>query len=132
MNTLPLPLLLIVEDEEIIREILGDALTEAGFEIALTVSGTQAMSELDANAAKFRGLITDVKLGDGLDGWAVARRARELVHDIPVVYMSGDSAHEWSSKGVPNSVMLGKPFAPAQIVTAISTLMNKVDEHRMA
>lgn len=41
-----------------------------------------------------------------------------------VVYMSGDSAEDWSSKGVPNSIMLSKPFAPAQLVTAISNLLN--------
>jgi hypothetical protein len=52
------------------------------------------------------------------------RRARELDPDITVVYMTGDSAADWSSKGVPNSVLITKPFAPVQIVTAISQLLN--------
>ena len=38
--------------------------------------------------------------------------------------MSGNSAADWTSKGVPNSIMLEKPFAPAQLVTAISNLLN--------
>lgn len=38
--------------------------------------------------------------------------------------MSGDSAEDWGSKGVPNGIMLAKPFAPAQLVTAISQLLN--------
>jgi hypothetical protein len=38
--------------------------------------------------------------------------------------MSGDSAEEWSSKGVPHSIMLPKPFAPAQLVTAVYQLIN--------
>jgi hypothetical protein len=38
--------------------------------------------------------------------------------------MSGDSAEEWASKGVPNSIMLSKPFAPAQLSTAVSQLLN--------
>ena len=71
----------------------------------------------------------DIRLGAGPDGWAVARRARELVPTMPVVYMSGDSSPEWSSKGVPNSLMVAKPFAPAQIITAVSTLLNAADTH---
>jgi hypothetical protein len=38
--------------------------------------------------------------------------------------MSGASAADWPSKGVPNSIMLEKPFAPAQLVTAVSSLLN--------
>jgi hypothetical protein len=38
--------------------------------------------------------------------------------------VSGDSAEDWGSKGVPNSIMLAKPFAPAQLVTAVSQLLN--------
>jgi hypothetical protein len=36
--------------------------------------------------------------------------------------MSGKDVDDWASKGVPNSIMLAKPFAPAQLVTAISQL----------
>ena len=42
---------------------------------------------------------------------------------MPVVYMTGTHGEEWASKGVPNSVLLLKPFAPAQLVTAVSTLL---------
>jgi hypothetical protein len=48
---------------------------------------------------------------------------------MPVVYLSGDSSHEWSSKGVPDSVMIAKPFVPVQLVTAISILITAADTH---
>jgi hypothetical protein len=38
--------------------------------------------------------------------------------------MSGRDADAWASQGVPNSIMLAKPFAPAQLVTAVSNLLN--------
>jgi len=38
--------------------------------------------------------------------------------------MSGDSADDWASKGVPNRTMLATPFAPAQLLTVISQLLN--------
>ena len=121
--------LFLVEDDAVIRELLEASLTEAGFEVVEVTCGTQALAHFDADAARFRAVITDIRLGAGPDGWAVARRARELVPNMPVVYMSGDSSPEWSSKGVPNSLMVAKPFAPAQIITAVSTLLNAADTH---
>jgi hypothetical protein len=44
-----------------------------------------------------------------MDGWEVDRQAREIDPEFPIVYMSGASAEDWSSKGVPNSIMLEKP-----------------------
>ena len=116
--------LFVVEDDALIRELLEASLTDAGFEVIEVSCGTKALAEFDADAARFRAVITDIRLGAGPDGWAVARRARERVPTMPVVYMSGDSAPEWSSQGVPNSLMVAKPFAPAQIITAISSLLN--------
>jgi hypothetical protein len=40
------------------------------------------------------------------------------------VYMTGAAAEAWAIQGVPNSILLRKPFAPAQIVTAVSQLLN--------
>jgi CheY-like chemotaxis protein len=118
-------LLLLVEDEALIRMNLQAELEEAGFELVAATNGEQAMTELETDAARFRGLLTDIKLGQGPNGWELARHARESVPHIPVVYMSGDSAHEWDAQGVPNSIMVAKPFVGAQIITAISTLLNQ-------
>ena len=98
--------LFLVEDDALIRELLETSLTDAGFEVVEVSCGTKALAEFDADAARFRAVITDIRLGAGPDGWAVARRARERVPTMPVVYMSGDSAPEWSSQGVPNSLMV--------------------------
>jgi DNA-binding response OmpR family regulator len=48
---------------------------------------------------------------------------------MPIIYMSGESAEEWAVKGVPGSAMVAKPFAPAQLVTAISNVINEADMH---
>ena len=73
----------------------------------------------------YRALVTDINLNSGMDGWEIARRAREMKPDFPIVYMTGAAAHEWTSQGVPGSILLEKPFAPAQVVTAVSQLLNK-------
>jgi DNA-binding response OmpR family regulator len=123
-------LLLLVDDDPLLSEMLSTALTDAGFEILSPSEGTQALAELDADATRFKAVVTDVNLGTGPDGWEVGRHARELVSDMPVVYISGDSSHEWASKGVPDSVLIAKPFAPAQLIMAISMLITDADTHR--
>ena len=121
--------LFLVEDDALIRDLLEASLTDAGFEVVEVSCGTKALAEFDADAARFRAVITDIRLGAGPDGWAVARPG--LANSFPTCRSStsGDSSPEWSSKGVPNSLMVAKPFAPAQIITAVSTLLNAADTH---
>ncbi|MGB8607540.1 response regulator [Bradyrhizobium sp.] len=120
-----LPAILVVEDDHLIQSVVEEALKEGGFETIVASSGEQAAELLDSAEGKYRALVTDINLGrEKLDGWEVARHAREIDPAFPVVYMSGDSAEDWASMGVPNSIMLAKPFAPAQLVTAVAQLLN--------
>jgi CheY-like chemotaxis protein len=117
---------LVVDDEDLVRALMEDSLEEAGFTVETATSAAQAISMLEAAGANYKALVTDVNLGAKLTGWDVGKRARELMHDIPVVYMSGFAGNEWTANGVPNSILLNKPFAPAQLVTAVSQLLNAV------
>jgi CheY-like chemotaxis protein len=72
----------------------------------------------------YRAVVTDINLKGEMDGWEVAQHAREIEPEFPIVYMSGAAAGDWTSKGVPNSVRLSKPFAPAQLLTAVANLLN--------
>ena len=69
-------------------------------------------------------LVTDVRLGEGLSGWELARAARESCPGLPVVFISGDSAIDHNAQGVPDSVMIQKPFVEAQLITALANLLN--------
>src|SRR5580698_6841146 len=104
----PALLLLLVEDDEAVLSIVEDALREGGFEPKVASNGSEAIEILASQTSVLRGLITDIDLGAGPDGWTVARRGRELIPTLPVVYMSGASADEWPSKGVPHSTLLAK------------------------
>jgi DNA-binding response OmpR family regulator len=121
-----LPVLLLVEDEPLIRVSLAEVLTDAGYFPLEAEDGAEAIGFIDV-CETFVGVITDIRLGSGADGWEVARHARHRFANIPVVYMTGDSAAEWTAEGVPNSVLLQKPFANAQLVAAISNLLNVTD-----
>jgi DNA-binding response OmpR family regulator len=116
---------LIVEDETALQQILEDALDEAGFAVSVGASGKDAIEKLEHQSAAYVALVTDINLGNpSVTGWDVARRARELDGAIAVVYSTGAEGADWPSNGVPNSILITKPFAPAQIVTAVAQLLN--------
>jgi DNA-binding NtrC family response regulator len=115
--------ILLVEDEGLVRVDLADVLEQAGFQVVQCSTSSEALAALKGEN-RFQGMVTDIRLGPAPDGWDLAKHARELFPDLPVVYMSGDSAVDWSARGVPNSIMVQKPFAGAQITTAIAQLIN--------
>ena len=115
---------LVVEDDAPVQTIVEDALTDGGFEPAIAASGEEAVTLLKGIKGKYRALVTDIQLRGVMDGWEVAKRAREIDPEFPIVYVTGGNAAEWPSRGVPNSILLTKPFAPAQLVTAVSQLLN--------
>jgi DNA-binding response OmpR family regulator len=121
-----LPVILVIEDEYAIQGIVDDALTEGGFATDILSSGEEALTLFRGGLKNYKVLVTDVALKGRLSGWEVAAQIREGEPNFPVVYMSGVHADEWASKGVPNSIMLPKPFAPAQLVTAVAQLLNQV------
>ena len=117
--------ILVVDDEEAIQWTLNDYLSDGGYTVSVANSEEEAIALLNVIGSKLRALLTDINLAPNkLTGWDVARHAREINESIPVIYMTGGSAHEWNIQGVPNSFLLTKQFAPAQAVTALSQLLN--------
>lgn len=118
-----LPSILIVEDEHLLQGVLESALAEAGFASDILSSGEEAITIFVARGKHHKALVTDVYLGGRLSGWDVARRIREKHPSLPVVYMTGGAGAElWKSQGVPNSLLLEKPFQPERLVAALMKL----------
>jgi CheY-like chemotaxis protein len=118
-------LLLLVEDEALILELAKCALEDAGYAALEASGGSEAIALLDAQSHTLAGLITDVRLEDETDGWQVARHARALRPELPIVYMTGDSAADWFEHGVARSLLVQKPFGSVQLIAAISTLLGE-------
>jgi CheY-like chemotaxis protein len=115
---------LVVEDDALIQPLIEDMLGEGGYASAIASTPTQAIEMLAAPGADYCAPLTDINLGAALSGWDVARRGRELIAALPLVNMRGLSENEGAAQGVPNSVLLNKPFALAQLLTAVSQLLS--------
>lgn len=115
---------LVVEDDEPLQEIVHDVLKDGGFDLTTVASGQEAVAMIKSGVVKYSALITDVNLKGTMKGWEIARLVREFDPTFPIVYMTGAAADDWASQGVPNSILLKKPFAPAQLVTAVAQLLN--------
>ena len=118
------PSILVVEDETLILLMIESALEDGGFKAILAPSGERAIQVLDTQNPPFRAVVTDVNLGPGKSGWDVAKRAREIDPNIAVIYVTGHGEDDWPSQGLPKSVLITKPFAVAQLLTAVSNLLN--------
>ena len=115
---------LAVDDEVLVLDLIETALVEGGFEVLTATAAADAIALVESNRCRdIIALVTDVNMGR-ISGWDVAKRARELNPGLPVIYVSGDSGHEWASHGVPNSQIIQKPFAAAQLITAVAGLIN--------
>jgi CheY-like chemotaxis protein len=118
------PVVLVVEDEEPLQEIVHHALKDGGFDLTTVASGREAVAMIESGVVKYSVLVTDVNLKGPMKGWEIARLVRQIDPAFPIVYMTGVAADDWASEGVPNSILLKKPFAAAQLVTAVSQLLN--------
>jgi DNA-binding response OmpR family regulator len=125
-------LLLLVEDDVTMQILLEETLVRAGFEVVTANTGAQAIDELDLAASRFSAVITDIKIGTGPDGWEVGQHARGLVANMPLIYVSGTSQHEWKSKGVSNSVFFAKPYALDRLPAAVTAILNESGGRQMA
>lgn len=117
------PIILVIEDDRDLQMMVEDALRDGGYEPAIAGSGEEALTLLKAFRTKYSALVTDIRLLGRLDGWRVARGAREIDPSFPVLYITGGGGDEWPTRGVPDSVLLNKPFSPDELVAAVTKLL---------
>jgi DNA-binding response OmpR family regulator len=119
-----LPIVLVIEDDKDLQAMLEDGLRDGEFEPAIAASGEEAVTLLKAFSSNYSALITDISLLGQMDGWRVARAAREIDPALPIVYITGVAGNDWDWKGVSGSILLTKPFGPDQLIAAVSKVLH--------
>jgi CheY-like chemotaxis protein len=109
---------LLVDDDPIVTLVTRDALEERGFEVVSANCAADAV-RIMAEPRSWSGLVTDIDLGPGEDGFAVARAARARHPGLAVVFISGHEQGRYSVHGVQPSQLIAKPFDPRRVADAI-------------
>ena len=108
-------IVLIVEDEWLVRLELVDALEAAGWTVAESNSGEAAITMLD-KGGRFDLVITDIRLHGAMSGWDVADAFRAENPGIGIIYASGNTA--LAERQVSGSTFISKPVRIEELVAA--------------
>jgi CheY-like chemotaxis protein len=73
-----LPIVLVAEDDEPIQGLVEDSLREGGFETVIAPSAEEAVTLLQGQVINYRALVTDINLAGRMNGWELAKRARQI------------------------------------------------------
>ena len=114
--------ILVVDDEESVRELLADLLTKEGYGVTVAVDGEQAMELLESST--FDLIITDGNM-PGLGGREVLQAAKRLDPWFPVIVSSGHpSSESWVGLiNHPRTEVIPKPFAVESIKQTVADLL---------
>ena len=117
---------LLVEDEFLICDMMAEALIQHGFEVHAATNAHDALEHLTCGAPCDI-LLTDLNLGPGIDGVALAKMVRKLRPDLPVVYVSGSFNRLDQFQAVPGATFVAKPCNPDRLCAMLSRM--QVSKH---
>lgn len=121
--------ILVVEDEEPIRELVATALRFAGFRVTTAIAGREALAE--ARNAAYALLVLDVNLPD-LDGFAVCRKLRADGDQVPVVFLTArdDRADLRAGFTGGGDDYVTKPFSLEELLLRIEAVLRRSRSQR--
>jgi len=116
--------ILVVDDEEMIRDLCYHILTAEGYQVTTASNGTAAFEELTRNDVDM--LVTDIKM-PGMDGLELFERVKQLNQDIVTIFITGhgtlDTAIESLMRGVDGFVL--KPFTQEELLGAVERAITR-------
>jgi CheY-like chemotaxis protein len=112
-------IVLLVEDEFLVRSNIAICLQEAGYVVVETASGDEAI-EFCKSGMSIDIVFTDINLVGSASGWDVAEYFRMDRPDVPVLYTSGKLIDH--QRCVPGSVFVPKPYRSTDILSACQRL----------
>ena len=119
--------ILVVEDEPTVCELAAEALLEEGYRVLTAADAWEAEAILARESVDM--LFTDIDLARNTNGLALARRARSVCPDLPVIYTSGGRACLSAADAVSESVFVPKPYRPSQLVALTNDILRTAHHH---
>ena len=119
--------ILLVEDEESLRELTRSLLVQSGYTVLETSSGAQALQIAHEHRGNIHLLLTDVVL-PGISGGLLADKMSQRYSDVKVLFMSGYTAHAVAAQGIleTGTFLLQKPFEPEALRNKVREVLDTV------
>jgi PAS domain S-box-containing protein len=115
---------LVVEDDDLVRETMAASLEQAGFTPIEVSDGESALTVLDDPVSAINALVVDYAL-PGMTGAMVIREAQRCQNVLPALLVTGHIGEMLVDGAPPKFSMLRKPFTPLQLTTAVGLLLTE-------
>lgn len=118
--------ILLVDDEELVLETMGDDLREAGFDVVEASNGFDGLRHIEET--KFDLVISDLMM-DGMDGFGVLKAIKKISPETPVIIITGYP----SAKNAKEALMLGASeiiIKPSNMNDIFKTVRNHIDSSK--
>jgi two-component system, response regulator PdtaR len=115
-----MPVILLVEDEMLVRMLAADVLSEAGFTVVESASAEEALAVLQTRS-DVRMLFTDVNMPGALDGLGLAQIVHDHIPEVGILIGSG-RIRPCPGELPPGVRFIAKPYAPSALTEAVSVL----------
>ena len=122
-------LILVVDDEEVIREVVQKTLIAHGYRVITAGDGTEAIAQFSQHRGEVKAVLTDIMM-PFMDGVTLSRTLKRMDPSIQIIATSGmgsakgrqDRAAALASLQI--NTFLNKPYSANEILTAIGELLS--------
>lgn len=113
---------LVVDDDELLRRVVGRMLEEAGYEVVLAGDGLEALSFV-TGAGAFDAVVADLRM-PRMGGRVLGERLAAIHPGLPVLYISGYTG-DWQPDLATRaaSAFLRKPFVESELLRSVRGLI---------
>jgi two-component system, cell cycle sensor histidine kinase and response regulator CckA len=121
----PKQLVLVVDDEQGLRDLVCRTLRDQGFNTLEASHGAEALEVMESTPEPVDLVVTDVVM-PGMDGGELGRRLAQRWPDLPILYISAYDVNDIFRRGSPrdSAPFLQKPFPLDGLVTVVRGLLN--------
>ena len=114
---------LVAEDEETIRRLVGEVLARSGYKVFAASNGDEALRLLEEHVGEIDLLLTDVVM-PGMSGPDLARAASIVKPSLRVLFTSGYTSEPDEAFDDPDVEFIGKPFSPQALVAKVRDVLD--------
>ncbi len=116
--------ILLVDDERMVRNVVGAMLQRHGYTVLEAQDGAEALRICHEHAGPIHLLLTDVLMPE-MNGRMLAERIRSFRPDIRILYMSGYTGNVFPARSDSQSAIayIQKPFSPAELARKVREIL---------